>query len=151
MPLIICPDCTHQISDALRSCPHCARQIVPDDVAWNREIEAAGARRTAIGCGLVGLAIILLFAWCDNGTGSISTPSAPAAAQPSAARAKLEMLGQALVAVITHRAAGAPRAYEVTSMYNRRSTPEPYRLHHGSNAPLESRAHVDSKRPGGVT
>jgi hypothetical protein len=87
MPLIICPDCTHQISDAVRSCPHCGRLIVPADVAWNRELAAAGTKRTAIGCGLVGLAIVLLFAWCYNAISSISTPSAPAVAQLRAAGA----------------------------------------------------------------
>jgi hypothetical protein len=87
MPLIICPDCTHQIqiSDAVRSCPHCGRPIVPADVAWNRELAAAAVKRTAIGCGLVAMAIALLFAWCYNSISSTPTPTAPAVAQPIAA------------------------------------------------------------------
>ena len=70
MPLIICRDCTHQKSDG--------RLIVAGDLAWDRELAAAGAKRTAIGCGLVGLAIVLLFAWCYNAVSFTSTPSSNA-------------------------------------------------------------------------
>lgn len=90
MPLITCPDCKRKISDAVRSCPHCGRPIDAADVAHSRDAAAEGAKRAAIGCGVAGLAVLLLFAWCYNAISSTSTNSTPAVPQPSAAGAYVD-------------------------------------------------------------
>lgn len=60
MALVKCSECTNDISDKAKLCPHCGYEIGSSQSS----LEAAGSKMQSIGCGLtlfVTIPILLLF------------------------------------------------------------------------------------------